>query len=1466
MSMKFKEGEEARFDHAKRIAQRLVQDARQGDATSLIMIGAPPRVVIGAPAIAREAVRSEIQGLEATDGGVDLVATFERVEEVLATSDIPRKEVVFLTDLQTSSWQRASSAGEEKLRKVFERLEAKRVRSQVIDLGSAGAQNRAVTDLAVSPAVPTVGAPVTVRATIRNFGTSEIASVPVRFAVGGRVASEVPIRLEAGEEQSVATVLRFNTAGETFVTVGLPDDQLVSDDVRRLAVPVRESIGVLLVDGDPKREAFRSEVDFLAEAIDPGETSPGEPRPIRVERTTEAQFGRRDLTGIDVVVLCNVARLTEVEVASLDVHLRQGGGMVIFGGDRVEAENYNRMLFADGQGLLPARFGPVEGEIGGPAAPLRFDGVGFKHPIISAFAGQSPAVQASLTEVKTFRIHRLELPKSTTAQVAMRFSNDAPAIIDWTRHRGRVFQIATTANQDWTTWPLHPSWVPVMEAMIAEAASGRSAEINVRVGQPLVRSFSSAAAGTEAEVRLPSGKVETVTLTPDGDVSTLKFVDTMRAGSYSATIGPPVSRTVPFGVNPETIESDLSHLDSTALKASFPKWSFLYDNDWRPYQESAAAVGDRGELHRVMLWAILVLLILETILAVAFGHHANVTRTIRQELLFLISRLLPAVLIGLVLGSLLLGPAISTWLPALLIRLQPAGSVAPAHAGEALTPKIRFDQPWGQLALAATLVSSVLLIVGLYRREGAAKPRAQAILSALRILVVLLAVFMLAEPELLVERTGLPYFVIMIDESASSGVTDRFEDPKIQSALAELGKSAGAADPARLSVAKGWLTREDQRLWKSLLSEHRIKLYGVSNQARSIADISEVSELPAAVQSLGKLEAKGDESRLGDGVRQVISELRGATPTAIVLLSDGRGTAGESIAHAAELARQKGVPIFPVGLGDANPPRDLELTDLQVDEVVFVDDLVRFEAKLHAHGFSGQNVPVVLRRKPANASDSDPGVEVARRDYVGPRDGETLRVELVDRPKQTGSFTYIVEIEPQPRELRTDNNRLVRDVVVREEKLRVLLIDTEPRYEFRYLKNFLEREKTIDLHVLLLASDPEYSEQDRSALAVLPPPRDTDGGLFTYDVVILGDSDPDVLSESQMQNLADFVVKKGGGLLFVAGQRFNPLAYERKPLEVLLPVKLSEARDPVAIAGQVTGFRPALTVEGRSHPVFRLDDDEAVSQSVWATLPPLFWYLEAPHKKPTAFVLAEHPEIVGADGKLPLVLYQYVGAGKVIFQAFDDTWRWRFRNGDRYFGRYWIQTIRFLARNRLLGQKPAEITTDRRRYTRAQPILVQVRFLNQGLAPDGEVSVQIERKGSPPRRLSLRRSDSNPSVFEGVLPQSSEGEYEARLLPPPVLAGGLPSTKFQVDPPAGEFEDIRMNEPELRQAAEITGGRFISPASGSIDDLLKDLPAPRKVPLETDPPIAIWNTWPLLLAFVLIITLEWVCRKREQLV
>ncbi|MGC8642568.1 MAG: vWA domain-containing protein, partial [Isosphaeraceae bacterium] len=415
----------------------------------------------------------------------------------------------------------------------------------------------------------------------------------------------------------------------------------------------------------------------------------------------------------------------------------------------------------------------------------------------------------------------------------------------------------------------------------------------------------------------------------------------------------------------------------------------------------------------------------------------------------------------------------------ILQKLADALNVSPAQAGEARSPHLRYEQLPPQWFLIAVIVGGSSLFIWLYLREGKASRLSKYFLAAIRICLLLLLLFMISEVVLSVERTGLPYLTIMVDDSASAGIVDQYEKPETAQALASLASQAqdaagknqatspgatSAADSSsgatRLEIAKGLILQDNARLIRELQKQHRVRIYRVSNAANLLAEVERVGEIRQAVEKLRAVDAIGSQSRLGDGIRQVLTDLRGSPPSAIVLFSDGQTTEGESLASSAELAARKGVPLYTIGLGSAEPARDLELTELLVDDIVFEDDAVRFQAKLRAKGFAGQKMTLrLLERDPANP-DPKAARQLESTEVEAPANGETKRVELIHRPKGKGERTFILEIDKQPRELQEENNRIERVVTVRKEKIKVLLVESEPRYEFRYLKNYLEREET----------------------------------------------------------------------------------------------------------------------------------------------------------------------------------------------------------------------------------------------------------------------------------------------------------------------------------------------------------------------------------------------------------------------
>ncbi len=621
LSMGYTTGDKSRFDQAKDVATRLVKDSRQGDVISLIMMGEPPRVVIGDPSPNLTEVQKEIAELTMTHGTTDLLATFEAIDRVLDVSPIPQKEIIFLTDLQSTSWRRPAASGNDGLDRILAKLEARKPRSVIIDLGKTGSENRAVTDLKVDAPVVTAGSTPLVRGVIRNFGPSKADGVLVRLVQDGRVSSEQSVDLPVGEDVPVIFNQTFATAGDHVVELTMDSDALPLDDRRWLVVPVRESLNVLLVDGSFRSEPFQAETDYLAQAPAPMEGSPGQPGMIRSEVVSESQLAHRDLTTYDVVALCNVAQFSPAEVAVLEDYLKQGGGLIVFGGDQVLADNYNRLLYADGKGLLPAAIGPAMGDAAKKQAAFAFNPLGYRHPLVAEFRGETDPVTAGLTLTSIWQYHKLKLPPESSAQIAIAFDTGDPAVVEAPRGRGRVILVATSADTGWNSWPLHNSYPPVMQQLILQAAAGRLAERNIKVGQPYDQSFPAAGAAATVTVTNPKGQPAAARLKAAGGFSELHFTQTELAGPYQLRIGPPLAVESTFAADPDPEESNLAKLDRSALEQRLPGWSFVLLNNSPELSKNAASVSRRGELHRPLLYGALALLLMETFLAWKFGHH-----------------------------------------------------------------------------------------------------------------------------------------------------------------------------------------------------------------------------------------------------------------------------------------------------------------------------------------------------------------------------------------------------------------------------------------------------------------------------------------------------------------------------------------------------------------------------------------------------------------------------------------------------------------------------------------------------------------------------------------------------------------------------------------------------------------------------------------------------------------------------
>lgn len=741
--------------------------------------------------------------------------------------------------------------------------------------------------------------------------------------------------------------------------------------------------------------------------------------------------------------------------------------------------------------------------------------------------------------------------------------------------------------------------------------------------------------------------------------------------------------------------------------------------------------------------------------------------------------------------------------------------------------------PWVTVLVAAAIVA---LIVACYRYElSPAGATYRTTLGLLRLTTILLLLLMLSEAVFSGSRNGKPRFAIVLDRSASMQRSDVAND--------------GDENTTRIDAAKDLLTAEDAALVRQLAEGYEVELTVVDAAAQSTARNAD-----DVLEQLTKKPTEADDSstRLGDAIAGLTSDIATAPLQGALILSDGQVTAGRSLSDAAEAARRAGTPLYLVGIGSDQAPAEARLSDLVADDMAFVDDLVTFKATLASRGLAGKPIRVDLFR--------DGVVDPVATETVTPgSDSGPTAVRLTDRPSDPGEYRYTLRATP----LETDNDatppsELTHALQVRDDQVRVLVAAAYPNYEFRYLKQLLERDETIRVATHLQEADPEHAEADLTALPRMPLRLEA---LAEYDAMVLIDLDPTLLPRSLWDEVGRFVSERGGGVVLVAGPQNLPGAYRRRSaFAALTPTEVGKA----TLGGweESEGFSVLPTPLGQQTPAMELGDTPADSERIWRALPKIYWRADVGPPKPAAQVLATHPTARQDDGgPAALIVSHYYGAGRVLLHAFDSTYRWRYRVGDVYFARYWVQTLRTLARNKRSETAASlELAANKRRYEPGEAVRLRLRDERPGVVRSGPATVVLQTPGQAERRIELAPGGDG-GRFETTVRDLPPGRYRALF----VESGAEPTVaEFEIVAPLGEDARPEMNRAGLQAAAERSRGTFLT-LDEARESLSEVIPRGRPTALETLPPIDLWNRWPLLAGITACLTAEWILRKRRAM-
>lgn len=793
-----------------------------------------------------------------------------------------------------------------------------------------------------------------------------------------------------------------------------------------------------------------------------------------------------------------------------------------------------------------------------------------------------------------------------------------------------------------------------------------------------------------------------------------------------------------------------------------------------------------------------------------------------------------------------------------------------------------------------------------------------ALLRSSAIAVILL---ILLNPVLIPRATdsaNLPV-ILLLDNSQSLKLEDkrvRLED-KARALIArnKLSPDAGVSgrvaqdavdqhykdDVARQTVIKDLFRHPDLKLLDGLSKRGPVQPFLFGHGVHPLRE----GKKPLKERVLEGVEATEARSTLADAARNFLARRGTEPPAALVIFTDGRDNQGKYNlerlgAELAALSKAPGfldslfppaaraalstlpafkdvftpepdvalpdihrVPIHIVGVGPSEL-RLLRIKHLHVPDTLFAEEIVSLPLQYLARGLGKGKVEISVKLGKDTIKLKYKGEEKDKIE-ISAADGDDLREQLTfEVPKTKGAKDLVVDIRLQGDKRYVDSVK--REVQVADEKIKVLVVESAPRFQYKFLQQALLRDRRLDPKFLLFQADDKVKGTG-PYLSTFP---DSLKKLLEFNVIILGDvaprsGDKGHLSEEQMGWIKEFVTKRGG-LVAIAGRNAMPAAYVDTPLEEVLPVVTTKKLKGADPDERTLEYPPTLTEVGLSHTgMLALDDTPAESMKVWKGLQGFHWFAPIEKLRPGAEALLINPRAKMGEEPMPIMAMHYYGdLGKVVFLGSDETWRWRYNVEDKHFARFWGQILIELGKPTLgVGVKRVQMDLTGSQAVLGQATRIYARLLDEKLAPlkDEEVKATLRFLDAPggkveerPTKL-LRQRDGR---FLASLAPDKPGRYELVIDKPEPF-----TYAFRVDPPPDhELEPSILPERELRDLAAASGGRFYR------EEDVKYLPESvlsRQVTFTRrgkDEPLCRWPVFVLLLG---LLTSEWLLRKFSDL-
>ena len=727
--------------------------------------------------------------------------------------------------------------------------------------------------------------------------------------------------------------------------------------------------------------------------------------------------------------------------------------------------------------------------------------------------------------------------------------------------------------------------------------------------------------------------------------------------------------------------------------------------------------------------------------------------------------------------------------------------------------------PW--LCLVGFVVIFSTAIFSYVNMKG--KLGARIFLAILRVVALFTIATLSMEPTLEwpQERIEPDFVDVLVDRSSSLQVRDMVDTD---------GKIVSRADVQTKSL--------QNNVWNLIEKDHKVEWVSVTGSANVVL---KKEELPPAT---------GNRTLLASAINQTLQRNLGRPLSAVVVISDGRSQDAVGATTLRQI-QTLGVPVFTIPLGDPNGINDQGIISVEAPQIGFLQDQIPVQAQISTRK-PNEKIRVVLRDKVSQR-------KIDEQEAVSGPDGKA-NVTLVGQGKNPGETIWEVAIDG-PKDADESNDLRRVDINFIDRPIRVLYLDGWPRWEFRYIKNILLREKNIESSIMLLSADRDFAQEGTTPISRLPK---TEKEFAAFDVIILGDVPSGFLNTTQQKHIQELVAKRGVGLLWIAGDRSTPSSWRGNALEDLLPfhgplelprVDRPVYMEPTEAAGRIGLLRLGNTKEEEQPWPKEL----SVGGESWAKLE---WAqrIENRNLKPTTEVLAyttgSKPDNTdSAKKETPLVLTMRYGAGQTTYVATDETWRWRYGRGETFPERFWIQLIRHLARSALRNKEGVSLQVDPVRATNHQPVRIIADLANTSTGETVVVEARQEQGGNVVD-ISLKPDGGNRFSNVWMTPSQGDGLWKFRIRQPQISES--PEASLTITQEDTERIDATPDHDLLQKLSAATKGQVINVSE--IEKLEKLIPR-RSFTIRQPIQIPLWNQWIFYAIFVFVITLEWVGRR-----